>query len=361
VSNFLKVDGKYLYDNRLPRVYKRDDAVQKPSPFPLKRYLQVTDVGYQYINDKTDGLFNMYNPDLCPPEFLPYLASMLGFEFPFEMTEREQRQWLKLLPTLYESKGTKNLFRYLGRVVYGKDTDVSAERFPMILNAGVVEEPNTIELRVQVNGDIFDLDKRTDNFRSFAEKFRPVNHRLDVLIALFYADEYEKSRLADNSEFHFLQESTTDLYDKAKIIEAYDFYKLKYVEEDVYDSSQIYESYDINRTSDDDEYLVQPIEREEITVLKHYESDNYDNTKITESSTERLLNYESDSYNGISAEEEVTPKVLFYDTDTYDGVDGDESQDVATIYGATLNSKIALLGGFQLNKKIEVVTYPTLP
>jgi phage tail-like protein len=361
VSNIQKVNGDFLYDKRLPRIYKREDEKQKPVPFPLQRYMKVTNEGFNYINDKIDGLSNMYNPDLCPPEFLPHLAEMLGFEFPYEMTEREKRQWLKLLPTLYQSKGTKNLFSYLGRVVYGvTNTTVSAQRFPRIVENGVQTEPQTIELRVEVEGDVFDLDKKTTNFRNFAERFRPVNHRLDVLVAYIYADDYNFALMKDNSGFENLFLTDLDTYDKSKILEAYDYHLMKIADTELYDTvNRVYESYDTNTTWDTDSYLVQPLEHEQITVLKHTESDTYDKTNITEISTERLLSADSDSYNGISAEEEITPKILFTDTETYSGVEGESGQDVTTVYGATLNSRIALLGSFTLNKRIEtnVINY----
>lgn len=357
MKKFTRVDGSYLYENRLPSIYLGEDAKQKPAPFPLKRYLQITDVGFDYVNDKIEGLMNLYDIDNCPPEFLPYLADMLGFEFPYEMTDIEKRQWIKLLPTLYKFKGTKSLFNYLGRVVYGADTTVSATRY-----GRTVEDPfNNIELKVSIDGDTRNITDLTDKYRRFADKFRPVNHRLDVLISLIYYDIFDKMRMRDDSEKFILKDNlNTESYDRDRMTELYDFYKLKSADTEIYLPTSIIETnFDLLDDSFTDDYSVQPIEREEITIIKHVESDVYDTTKFAESTKELLRGIDAEVYNGIS-EETSLDDLLFVDSEVYGKNFADSSFDSVYTVGSVLNgvNTSSLLNSFVLNSKPTSVTLP---
>jgi phage tail-like protein len=326
-----------LYQTRLPSIYKREDAIQKPVPFPLKRYLGIAETGFDYIQDKLEAVYNLYDIDKCPPEFLDHLAQMVGFSFPYDMSDKERRAFLKALPTLYKNKGNRSLFNYLGRIMFGNNTQVSATRY----NRTPERDYNMIELRVLVEeNNTRDVNKQTDKYRAFAEKFRPVNHKLNVLISMFYADVFNRDLWQDNlpGQDLILRTTEEDPYDKSKM-DYTETYKIWLNETDSYDVEIVEAHGDLFRDQDSDDYTVQPQDTEAITVLNHYESDAYDSSNIVDShDKELLLNYENDSYNGISEN-----LVLDTHLDTFSDADSDSY--VASKSDSSID-KIIELGSF---------------
>lgn len=172
--------GASLY-SRLPEKVRGDDALQEPTPYPLKRFYNILSVPMDYLYDKISERRFMYNVDKTPAIFLPYLYYMLGFPFPSFMPESEQRSFLKILPELNNIKGQKRLFRFLGRTFYGSDAIINP-----IASGNKIE----INLNVIANGELDAVDERTKRFIYFANWFRPVNRRINVVLTLFYSDEY---------------------------------------------------------------------------------------------------------------------------------------------------------------------------
>lgn len=202
--------GDKLYD-RLPGVYKKEDAAVKPDPYPLKRLFQIMGVSFDYLKDKMDGHMNLYDPDKCPVEFLPYLFQTLGFDHPYFLSESEQRSFLKALPTLYQYKGTPKVFMYLARNIFGADCDLSA-----VTRVG---DKINIDLNVLLDGSVSGIDTKTANFRFFADKFRPVNRKLNVVITLFYGDE--KTSITLEWGYDEIAVTDTDTYSHTNLVEAY--------------------------------------------------------------------------------------------------------------------------------------------
>lgn len=176
--------GSMLYD-KLPLIYKTEDGTVKPYTYPLKRFYQIASVGLDFLKAKTDGRRNLYDLDKVPAEFLPHLAKMMGFTFPYDMPESDQRNLLKSLPYLYKMKGTGEVFNYLGRKVYGISSSATTA-------LRIEDLVRYLDVNVEINGEVAELDKKTEWYRRFAEKFRPVNHHLNVIINLYYADVFSR-------------------------------------------------------------------------------------------------------------------------------------------------------------------------
>src|SRR3712207_2664183 len=86
---------------RLPNIYRLEDAkVKGAHPLPLKRFLQVLGTGFDFLEDKIEGLINLYDIDNCPVEFLDKIVETMGFKFPYALPENEQRRFVKILPRL---------------------------------------------------------------------------------------------------------------------------------------------------------------------------------------------------------------------------------------------------------------------
>ena len=197
--NSKKSMGEVLYD-LLPQLYKVEDAKQKPIPYPLKRYLQVAGIGLDFMRSKIEGHANIFDPDKAPPELLPHLAKMLGFEFPYDMTEKEQRSLLKVLPILYKLKGTQTVFDYLARQIFGLD----AKAYSEWISRGGQNGENLIEINVESSGELSNLQTRIDRYYKYSELFRPVNHKLFWRIILYYTDVYNKQKILEEYDIEQL-------------------------------------------------------------------------------------------------------------------------------------------------------------
>jgi phage tail-like protein len=345
---------EFMYQNRLPSVYQKEDVLQKPVPLPLKRFLDIADVGYNYMQDKIESIYNLYDIDKCPAEFLPLLASTVGFEFPYDMSEKERRAFLKALPTLYRNKGNKTLFKYLGRVIFGNDTSVDAVRY----NPTVDHPYNLIELVVTVDGDIIDFDKQTLKYKAFAEKFRPVNHKLNVLLSMFYSEVYDSASINDDSSQDLtLFVNDEDIYDTAQMVES-DSYTIYLSETDSYTIPNIDTETSTTFETETDTYNTQVTETEDVSVMYETETDIFSSSNLLDSlDIDVLYNTEVDAYNVISsglALDDSSDVSFETNADSYIAITSDSSHDLIINLGSFLGDirPTGRLGaGFKLGRE----------
>jgi phage tail-like protein len=223
----------------LPPLYKKEDSNIRPVPFPLQRFLQVAGTGFDYLEEKAEGHSNLYDLDRTPAELLPHLAQMMGFDFPYEMSEFEQRSFLKVLPTLYKFKGTARVFDYLGQVIFGQFTRVEST---YRLNIDPEEAyKHVIDVYVQVTGSTADITSRADRYRKFAENFRPLNTVLNPVVQLFYTDIYEILANAD-ADVGLIRHFESDVYDQSKLVDLDGIIRLRNIELESYNNSNFNDS-----------------------------------------------------------------------------------------------------------------------
>lgn len=113
----------HLYE-RLPEVYRREDA-KKGIDFTLKRYLEALDEGgVQLVFSELLSLYDILEVDKCPPEVLPLLSKMLGYNYIEEVDVETQRKIIVNLIELYKRKGTKSVINFITREFTQFDTQV---------------------------------------------------------------------------------------------------------------------------------------------------------------------------------------------------------------------------------------------
>lgn len=113
----------HLYE-RLPEVYRREDA-RKDINFTLKRYLEALDEGgVQLVFSELLSLYDILEVDKCPPEVLPLLSKMLGYNYIEEVDVETQRKIIANLIELYKRKGTKSVINFITREFTQFDTKV---------------------------------------------------------------------------------------------------------------------------------------------------------------------------------------------------------------------------------------------
>jgi len=75
------------------------------SPGPLHRFLKAVSYGFFDVDDTVEGLQDLIDPFTCPPQFLEYLASLIGWKFLSRNVE-DWREQLRYAVQAYKMKGT---------------------------------------------------------------------------------------------------------------------------------------------------------------------------------------------------------------------------------------------------------------
>jgi phage tail-like protein len=371
--------GETLY-NLLPPVYHREDAKIKPDQYPLKRFLQVNGVGLDFMRGKIDGRASLFDLDNTPVELLPHLAKMLGFDFPYDMSVKEQRNMLKLLPTLYKMKGTQSVFDYLSRQIFGLD----AKAYSDWVSRGGDNGENLIRINIEANGETANLQTRIDRYYKYSDKFRPVNHKLFWSIILHYVDEYKRqdkmsveymidilkmnegietfnrSKLGDLIDFQELKETQTDAYtfrDREEIL----LDLAKDLNTDIYNENRIVTESFLDRLLIDDSYPLYDDRLVSSFILNSsrtsaLQGEIYDKTKINVFYTDLLLDSSEEVYNKIVVEEENPLTIKNTELDTYSKPFRDDHGDIGRNLTHTLGMG-TLNGTMILNKKPAITTY----
>ncbi|AWD93035.1 tail protein [Bacillus phage vB_BceM-HSE3] len=69
---------------------------------------------------KTEEFTYLVDPDLCPEQFLPYLAQLVGYDYQYDIPAKNQRIIIKNILQIYKRRGTidsiKSVVKYLGKV-----------------------------------------------------------------------------------------------------------------------------------------------------------------------------------------------------------------------------------------------------
>lgn len=203
--------GDNLY-NKFPELYLSEDTKQG---YALKRFMEVLGGGFDKAEQDIINFSNIYNADLCPAPLLPLLAEQFGLEFPYDMDEATQRKFIKVLPFLYQFKGTDKAFKYLAREIFGEGTVTNS--YTLTPPQGVtweewINDPQTksdwqkVFIRLEVDGENLFLDDREVNFVKFAELLRPVNRIIIPNLVLFYKDVRDNALTQETYAWDWVQE-----------------------------------------------------------------------------------------------------------------------------------------------------------
>lgn len=232
----LKVNLQERLYNNLPDLYQKEDSKYG---YTLRKVLEVFGVGFNELEKYIYDLSMAYDLDNCPAKFLPLIAQFYGVEFPYSFDEATQRKFLKVIPLLYEHKGTDKAFRFLAREIFGqatvtnswtpnrRDTDMTEEEW---IASG---EWKKLYVKAEVDGETYELDDKANQFIKFSEILRPVNTVLIPHLSFFYLEEYDRAgKVKSTYELDRL-----DCYDEVEIVKKAkitDLEKMKTSDAEVY-------------------------------------------------------------------------------------------------------------------------------
>lgn len=171
----MKLTTDFLY-NRLPPHYRHVDAKYN---YPLKRFLSVlVEGGFNPVERDIERMYDLLDPDKCPAEFLPLLAAILGFEFPFDMPEDIQRRFIKNAAKLYRIKGTRASLQYLISELMGFQAILTSED---VIN-------KTFVVDITASGDDPHLEMKQKKIVQLLEMYKPVGSRFSILTDYSFED-----------------------------------------------------------------------------------------------------------------------------------------------------------------------------
>lgn len=109
VSPYITVKhvADWLYGT-IPELTRERDRV---AGAPLQQLLNVLGVGLSDVKSIAESFAGITDVDSCPANLLPFLGAMLGFEFPYDLSEDLQRNFIRSIIGLYRMKGTQKSMR----------------------------------------------------------------------------------------------------------------------------------------------------------------------------------------------------------------------------------------------------------
>jgi phage tail-like protein len=82
------------------------------------------------LGQKVERLFELFDPDLTPATFLPWLAGFAALSLRAGMSEEKQRRLIKVMISLYRIRGTKKYLETLLELCLDVPSSVTEDEIP---------------------------------------------------------------------------------------------------------------------------------------------------------------------------------------------------------------------------------------
>jgi phage tail-like protein len=168
--------AEYLY-NRLPGIYRSEDTKNLNQ---LQRFLQVlAEGGFDKVLHDTEGLLSLIDINQIPEEYLPLMASDLGFEFPFDLDPQTQRTYIRNAIQSYKIKGTKKALEFMIRELTRFKTNIEIDK-----------ALRKIEVYLEVNLARQDFDRVVDKVRFIVDEYSPPYKILNLINTFLWEEDH---------------------------------------------------------------------------------------------------------------------------------------------------------------------------
>jgi phage tail-like protein len=115
------------YLENLPAIYRRSDAVGRNL---VRDLCFIFEHMFGVIDDKLEHGYRYYDPHVCPPEFLDWLAAWTAFVVDHEWPEEKKRALIKRSVDLYRMRGTKRGLALFLKLFTGHEPDIIENEWP---------------------------------------------------------------------------------------------------------------------------------------------------------------------------------------------------------------------------------------
>jgi phage tail-like protein len=118
VSVAVAAKGGYL--RHLPALYQSDEL--------MGRFLMLFESFWAPVEGQIDHLPLYFDPNMTPPDFLPWLASWFDVILDERLSEEQQRQLVQSAASLYRRRGTKQALQEYLKIYTGQPVEIIEHR-----------------------------------------------------------------------------------------------------------------------------------------------------------------------------------------------------------------------------------------
>lgn len=161
----------------LPKNFRNEDAENKKQ---LKRFFEiVVEGGFEPLHEETKNILSLIDFDRVPAEYLPHLASALGFKFPYDLDEQTQRTYIKNAVKSYRMKGTETALTFMIRELTRFKTDIQID-----------EDKRRLDVRLEVDMGRQDFNKVVDKVDFLVREYAPPFKEYNLINTFLWFEDY---------------------------------------------------------------------------------------------------------------------------------------------------------------------------
>ncbi len=192
----VSVFGKGKYLGYLPEIYYGDDFTS--------RFLMLFESFWKPVSQQIDQVSYYFDPDLTPPEFVPWLASWLGLPVDPALPIERVRTLLKNAMMLYQYRGTYRALKTYLEIYTAGEVEIEEQRAKNFILGkdsalgvdvalGTENTPNSIIVQLRLPESELERNQYSEDmyYRKITEVIRTMvpAHTSIRLICDFYAQE----------------------------------------------------------------------------------------------------------------------------------------------------------------------------
>lgn len=165
---------------------------------PLRELVDILGYGLASARQSAARFGDVVDVDRCPEHLLPHLAALLGFEFPYDLSEERQRGYLRSAISLYKSKGTERTLRLAALRILGQGFDIRVE------NEDYQNRTVDVVLTADEDAATAQLEQK---FRYMVDAYTPAGMVPDVRVVYYFTDALDTGRQEDGLAYSVEQTS----------------------------------------------------------------------------------------------------------------------------------------------------------
>lgn len=158
----------------------------------LRQLIDLLASGVDWALEDTDRFVGLVDVDNCPAEHLPYLGALLGFEFPYDLSETQQRNFIRSAVRLYRNKGTPLAMKFVITRMIGGGFQIE------ITDEDHIGKTYTVALHADEDATLLaEMEKKVAYLVAL---YSPAGMIPTIVIVYFATEEMDSSTRSDTDE-----------------------------------------------------------------------------------------------------------------------------------------------------------------
>lgn len=164
----------------------------------LKNLISVLAEGLSGIREDVENFVQLVDVDNCPAELLPHLGAMLGFEFPYDLPEDQQRNFIRSIVSLYRVKGTPMALKFVASRLIGGGFSITVENEDHVAK--------TFDVKLTADQDSTLLSQLENKLAYLVGIYSPAG-MIPSIVVVYYSTEELEAAMDDSN--HTTQQYTS--------------------------------------------------------------------------------------------------------------------------------------------------------